>query len=507
VTLATSLVPAEVHGSGFSCFFTGARTTRQRKKDFSMSTSEITLKNIGPIQQLEIPLPEGGGVVVLRGSQGSGKSTALRAIEAAAGGKPDGVSLRDGATRGSVEFCGATLSVTKSRTSRRGALQVETIEGKYDIGALVDPQIKDPERADAARIKQLIALTGATPDVSAYRELFGDHWDRIDVDDATDDPIELYGRVVRDAQKYARSLEKRSDEQRIDLDSITKDTDADVARCKVSVSEAQDLQDQTTQRLAELRAKAQSAATQLELHTEAEAKLAELEARYDGPTVKEAGELVSNAEDLVADMRAKLNLAERELERLRGNLEYAARHEQQVIDCRKILDGTKPEQISAETVEAAQREAEEARRTLILAVAAKEHQSRIANAKEANVRADRIAEDAEQIRELCKKCEDVLASLIPKGEIRVEGNRLVVATDRSSAELYADLSHGERAILAIRAAARYIPAGGVATISQELWGGISEENRRLISREAKEHGVTILTAQVTDGSLEVEVVE
>lgn len=473
-----------------------------------MATSEITIKNVGPIQQLDIPLPEGGGVVVLRGSQGSGKSTALRAIEAAAGGKPDGVSLRDGATRGSVDFCGAKLSVTKSRTSRRGELEVETIEGKYDIGALVDPQIKDPERADAARIKQLIALTGATPDVSAYRELFGDeHWDAMDVDDATDDPIELYGRVVRDAQKYARTLEKRADEQRIDEQTIKRETEPDVVRCDVDVATAQDRQEQASQRLAELRAKSQSAATQLSRHEEAEARFQRLVAEYDGPTVEDADKMVDEAEDLVADMRAKLSAAERELERLRGNLEYAQRHERQVEECRQILAGTKPEPISQDAIDLAERESEEARRTLILAVAAKEYRQRMGNALAANERADRIGKQSEEIRDLVKRCENILASSIPAGEIRVEGNRLVVSTDRSSSELYADLSHGERAILAIRAAARYIPAGGVATISQELWGGISEENRRLISREAKEHGVTILTAQVTDGSLEVEVVE
>ena len=36
--------------------------------------SVIEIKNIGPISTASIPIPEGGGVVVLRGKNGSGKS-------------------------------------------------------------------------------------------------------------------------------------------------------------------------------------------------------------------------------------------------------------------------------------------------------------------------------------------------------------------------------------------------------------------------------------------------
>ena len=47
----------------------------------------VKIKNIGPISTLSMPVPEGGGVVVLKGRNGSGKSTALDAISAAVSGK------------------------------------------------------------------------------------------------------------------------------------------------------------------------------------------------------------------------------------------------------------------------------------------------------------------------------------------------------------------------------------------------------------------------------------
>lgn len=45
-----------------------------------MIKETITLSNVGPIAKLDIPLPDNGGIVVLRGGQGEGKSTALRAV-------------------------------------------------------------------------------------------------------------------------------------------------------------------------------------------------------------------------------------------------------------------------------------------------------------------------------------------------------------------------------------------------------------------------------------------
>ena len=40
----------------------------------------VKIKNIGPISTLSMPVPEGGGVVVLKGRNGSGKGTALDGI-------------------------------------------------------------------------------------------------------------------------------------------------------------------------------------------------------------------------------------------------------------------------------------------------------------------------------------------------------------------------------------------------------------------------------------------
>ena len=114
----------------------------------------ITLKNIGPIENVTIPVPAEGGVVVLRGRNGSGKSTALDAIQTAITGKGK-PPLRDKAAKGEIHAGGVSLTVAKS-IRRSGELVVTSLDSRLSVADLVDPGIVDPLRADASRIKALV---------------------------------------------------------------------------------------------------------------------------------------------------------------------------------------------------------------------------------------------------------------------------------------------------------------------------------------------------------------
>ena len=139
-----------------------------------MTQNILEIKTIGPIQQLHIPLPEGGGCVVLRGPNGAGKSTALDVARRLAGSKQGGLSPTDGAKRGSASLGAAKLSVTPKKVAQAGELEVETIEGRFDVSELIDPGIKDPDRADAARLRALVSLSGAVADESLYQAMIDD---------------------------------------------------------------------------------------------------------------------------------------------------------------------------------------------------------------------------------------------------------------------------------------------------------------------------------------------
>ena len=126
----------------------------------------LIVKNIGPVFELALPVPEQGGLVILRGANGVGKTKTLEAVQALVTGRGS-LAARDGQVRGEVVGWGARLSVARS-TRRTGELAVTSLEGRMDITELVDPGIRELMAADARRIKALIGLSGVKADPAAY---------------------------------------------------------------------------------------------------------------------------------------------------------------------------------------------------------------------------------------------------------------------------------------------------------------------------------------------------
>ena len=169
----------------------------------------IEIKNIGPIASVTIPVPEAGGVVVLTGRNGSGKSHALEAVSAATTGKGK-PPLKDMAKSGTVSVPGVTMTVGRS-VRRQGELQVETLEGRLSIADLVDPGFVDPERADAKRIKALVGLSKA--DISEG-DLHG-FPENLTKDLSLDDPVAAMAELRKRINITIASAESRSSSARL----------------------------------------------------------------------------------------------------------------------------------------------------------------------------------------------------------------------------------------------------------------------------------------------------
>lgn len=470
-----------------------------------MATVEI--RNIGPIDTLSIPVPENGGVVVLRGRQGDGKSTAIRAVAAIGGRADKSLSVRDSQKNGSVEFGGVKLSVSRSRQTKSGELEVDSIEGRFDIGRLVDPQIADDERADAARIKQLMALTGAKADLAPYAEMLAKAELDLDGDFETDDPIELYRRVKKACDQEGLRSEK-------DAAALPEHAGDAPAGKELSVDEAQKRQERSAIEFAKLESRRETSEKSQKAHAAALQRMAELEAVCTSDKSTEIAKRVEASEYRLIELTKELDAlqtkiaAERStLREAKAALSDAERHESKLAEARKTL-----ESLADVAIGPTEEEIDEARKAAVAAreltqVAILDRQKRIEYAAiKAKVDLRRKHErDAEVWRDMAKRCESVLAQSLPESALRVDGARLVTATDRSPCEPYGDLSHGERSIIAIEIVAQYLPPGGLATISQEIWSGISPANQERINAEAKKRGIVIVTADVQDAPLTAEV--
>mgnify|MGYP000887162152 FL=1 len=137
------------------------------------------ISNVGAIDVLEIPI-EPGRVVVLRGRNGAGKSTAQEAIRVAAttGSKSKGaLTPRDGneAEGGNVEMNGVSLRIG-ARMTERGVPE-ESYVLLDDGNALQDfcePSVKTPKLADNKRIKAMLAMAGVKIDAAKLKAFLGD---------------------------------------------------------------------------------------------------------------------------------------------------------------------------------------------------------------------------------------------------------------------------------------------------------------------------------------------
>jgi DNA repair exonuclease SbcCD ATPase subunit len=481
--------------------------------------SDITIRNVGPITEWAIPHPEQGGVVVLAGRNGSGKSTALEAIRAAIGGKAD-LSARDGTARGTIEAFGATITVAAS-TRRRGEADVVSIEGRGDVAALVDPGIADPVAADAARVRAIVAISGRSLSAADFRDLLPDpgEWERLVGEMAAGDPVTLAGKIKRAIEAEARRHGERaaaamSTAQTLQRENAGIDTtgehDAAVLAERYAAARAN---------VAELQADERAYAAAAKRRANAEAELAGVQFSPGDLAAAEerafhAHRLVHKHADEVAMMIQRLEAAKQALAaaeadgRIAATLARQAEADLEAVKARAAHVAT----LQAIVAEAwvpipAPDEAAAAWRAVQDANSAMEVGGRIREAlrrqeeiQRAHAKASEAARDEQRLRGAARGVDGVLSAVVSacSAALRVDDGRIVTDTARGQT-LYADLSHGERWRLAIDFAIRAVGRRGVLVCPQEAWEGLDPDNRESVRIQLEGSGVTLYTAACSDG--------
>lgn len=483
---------------------------------------KINIKNIGPIKALSVDPVEGGGIVVFIGGQGSGKSTALAAVTKRLSGQSTAIDLspRDGQSLGELWIGEAKLTVRRGRQSLKGELEVQHIEGKFDISKLVDPGIKDPVAADQARIKALIALSGATANPSDFYAACGgqEAFDELGVDCDATDPIVLAGRTSRALQATARKCEKkataefaaakakRDEADKVDMsqesDGIVLQSAYDGAHTLVAELDTKQLQ------YAEQRASVAKAGESLD------------DVAYDGPSAEEAGKSLADHR-YSADAKAKeidkaqadLTRAKGELAVIRTNVDEAVQvvksrlsHDEMVKGLREIIASAQLEPVSDDTLAAADKARAAASEAIKLGVIVRVAKVAGVEANGHEIAAEELQKRAGTLRNQSKAVDEILSGLIPAGNyLRIDEGRIVTTTDRSGSELFSELSDGERAALAIEVTVPNLPEAGLLIAPQWMWESWTESTRNMVWEKCKKHGVVMLTAEARDGKLAVEV--
>lgn len=486
--------------------------------------SKLKIKNIGPIEEINISVPADGGVIVLRGRNGSGKSHALDATRALLSGKGS-LPVRDGELKGEVEGFGARITVARS-TRRTGECEVSHIEGRYDPSVLADPGINDPTAADARRIRSLVALSGLSLDVEELSTILPGGPNDLEAlvkpsSIKPDDPVATCAAVKRDLEAHARLIEgqveaaeARAKAHLANVDGVEIDRPSDAAAL-------QDALEVALSRRATVKERAAQSEAAKQRWQGAREELDRAENEYDGPTseaaeksLKEAADKLAAKEVEVSDLLARLQLVESqrdELEVARNNFEVAVHnaksHESTLERARRaVKEAVGVPAPTAAEIESAEAAVNDARDNMDYGATVRAAIRHKADADREIEAATNLRQRAESLRSASLKTDEVLSGMVARSgcALLVEGGRLVLRTDRGK-EYFAELSEGERWAIAMETAINAAGSRGVLVVPQPAWEGLDPDNQKMIAGKVFESNSLLLTAGVSDGELSYEV--
>jgi energy-coupling factor transporter ATP-binding protein EcfA2 len=466
---------------------------------------QIEINDVKAIAHITIPIPEGGGVVVLQGANGCGKSTALDAIATAAGAKDRGLTARDGAKFGKVTAPGVTLRVGRS-TTRAGELELQSVEGKHSVDKLVDPGFVDPSASDRARIRTLIQFAGVEPDIGIFSGIEGYDYAKDHVVES-EDVLKIAASLKEEIEKLARSSENSA-------------ADA-IARASLLYEQCQGI-DSTVERDGdELRQAVEHKIRRLadteRLQRERQERRAQwIEAKSQLMTLETASESLDGA--MLAEKQSREYAEQKRAELGRLQQEIAVANEQQSQSAKRLesikkshvamgklresVNAGEPELIPDSQIDDLKQSVERAR----AAEQAGEIQRKKHIDRDGSVKWQQIAkndtDEGKYYRAGAAKIDGILSEQINRlgVDLAVMNGRLYYDTSRGPT-LYDELSAGERWRIALDIVIEIAGADSLLSIPQECWEAMDPANQMAIAKHCQSRGVALFTAEATDGEL------
>lgn len=522
-------------------------------------TKTIEIRDVGPVEHLSIPIPEGGGVVVLKGRNSKGKSHSLAAVSALLGGKGKVVS-RDGSLGASVEGLGARWTVGRSST-RSGELEVLTLEGE-DPSLLVSPPVKDPAAADAIRLKAIARLAGATAELSEFADLVGGMERLTELCrpaslDCRDGVPSQVAAIKRDLEAAARKEESASENAFATADgvrAVLKDFGDEFDFKCLSHVDARDAHTAAVRDQASIEAQHEHGQKLASAAREAQSGLEAMGDAGTGAADEAARSIEKNRDALSAlgpdgypgllqSAQELVEAARCSVDRLRREFEAAERSLEAAVDeaAKQSMAGVTRTKLTADKVELKHRADAISQRASLqraiaisasgatevtpqaledaagkLALASSEVEAWVLHDKTRSMRAEveehdargtAAANEGEALRRAAQGTEAVMMKAVRDvcgDDMEISDGRLYVTTDRGR-ELFSDLSPGPRWRMALEIAVKAVGHKGLLVICQEAYEGMDTANRMAVAAHAQSLGVVILTAEWDDGEIRAEV--
>lgn len=485
---------------------------------------EISMRDVGPIEHLEIPIPEGGGVVVLRGVNGSGKSHALGAVQSLMGnGRP---ASRDGSLGATIEGIGARLAIAR-RASRSGEVEIPHLEGE-DPSLLVDPGLKSDEAADAERIRALCRLARVELDpIESFAPLVGGEEQLREICREASlqqrDVPSMASSVKRDIEAHARKSEQeaknlgaRADGVLRTLEDMVKQYGIDPAEPPMDSRDARAQHENAVRRLSEAEGAKYVADRLFRASTEASLALQSMGDRGTEEAQQAAACVQSEAEETLREFQEALRKAQQNVLDAQAAVERAneahtaqlqARSQRKQLE-RAIAEADGVTPVSAEDLAELRKTVDETREVMESASIVDRSAGLRKEAERLQAQARSADLLASELRMAASGTEKVVTEAVSRvcpDDMRIHEGRLMVSTSSRGLIPFSELSEGERWRRAIGIAVAAVGPGGLLVCNQASWEGLDPKNRAAIAQHARELQTVILTAECDEGELRAEV--
>lgn len=480
--------------------------------------SSITISNSGPIVQLEIPVDH-AGLVVLKGANGSGKTTALNAVESliSGEGKPP---VRRGAKEAEVLGFGARLVVSGSngRKGHFGEFKFANIEGDYSISEFVNPGVKDEKTADAKRIKSLIKMFGVEADKGLFSPLFGseEEFDSVVQSEtaSVQCPVEMAARVKRDVEAAARNCEAVALDKKSKSEGLIAGLPKEFVEDGVSLEQLEAAAKSASENATEIRVKKREAEAAHKERMSAVSLLGSMEkvdlnglVTSGAATAKRVGELKEEIAALSASLAtAKELLAAEEasLALLRSRFGECEEQNKKIDEMQAKLKENLPEIPPDELVAALDVEVQECASRISAKKLHEQTKDNLEKAKRFLFEAEEQSLLAGHYRKIAAQVESQLVTIINKSGcgMSVEDGRIVLDVGDGK-EFISELSEGERFRVAIKckiaaAKSRFPDELPLVVIPQEAFEVLQPSVQKMVAEIAEAEGVVVVTALPSD---------
>lgn len=522
----------------------------------------LRLSGAGGAPDSEFEIPEGGGLVVLRGHNGAGKSQALLGIEDLTTGSKN-LRVKNGRTRGEISGFGAEVRLG-ARTTRRGELEVVGLTSRMDVAGIVDPGLKDYDAANRAIVKAVVRMLGIEPRVDLFHELAGARQDgESDEDfgnrlratfnelmpaglDESVDLVEMAAKIKKGFESAARRAKGEAEQVQGEADALLAagdgldfDAESDSDKLQAALEEAirvdGALKERTKARQ-RLQAEADAARESVgegggpneDDFVDAHQNVADASKTQD-----EAMQLKSAAEEGLESARVALREAEHKLELAKGSaasalvgfdaadaaleaLEDGEKAWKAALGAIRTLEEAEPAP-GPDDLEAAAGATAAARDAVERGALVRDARERREYGRQRRRDAAALKGREQDFREAGRGTDAVLSRLINEAGIEqlqvVDGEVLAIAPGEQGFRPFLHMSDGQRTRIAcdvtIPVALRAVPEGELAVIvlGQRVYQDLDYDNRRRLVEHVQGRRVLLYTALPTEGDLEAVIAD